>query len=921
MSDPAGDEIGQALVQRCRAIHEGSGEAIDWVAEVRRNSQRLDRESDSLTHKLRRVRNLVTRLGRAAGRPVSVGFFGLSQAGKSYLISALAAGESGELKTNLEGLKLNFIKHVNPPGQGKEATGLVTRFTRRPSDAPPGYPLELSLFSEVDLAKVLGNSFCNDFDREQVVWDLSPAHLRQHLAALEPRRTNRPTGGVTEDDVVDLLEYFEQRFPKTNEDLKVAYWPSAIALAPYLKPADRAALFSVLWGEIRELTETYLALRQGIAATGYAQAVYCPVSALVSQGPSGELSQADSIMNVDILERLGRDDADTLQVVPRRGDEILEPVTLPRSLLAALTTELRFVLADPPRMALLEQVDLLDFPGYRGRLAVADIGGVRKALNDDPVDPVAQLVLRGKVAYLFERYTDDQEMNLLVLCAPSTKQSDVKDLGPVLQNWVHSTQGADPRARARRSPGLIWAITMFDLRLNPAPDTDTEDLMRKGWEGLMKLNLTERFGSYGWLQEWSPGRPFNNLFLVRKPRMAAAVIDTDDTAGERSIVEGQRDRLGRLRRTFCDEPLVRRHLEDPGAAWDAMLSLNDGGISRLADYLGGVAQPETKLGRIGEQVDEVVEELVRHRFGAYYRAEGAAEVDNKRRLSERVLGALRQRANRFADLLLALQPPREALRSLYLRADEAADANPPADPGGAASPTPAEPPTDGGLIDLGFLLGGAPAVSAQNAGADSGETRPRRAANPGAISFVRAVQRFWIGHLKALPEDPHWPHYLGIEKGALEDLIGELITAADRLGLEDAMLGLIEAAESQTAATRSRLAERQVYVTGARIARFIDYLGCDDLPLDERPRSLIDARRPVFAPAEPIPPGALPVLAPTQVNFSAHFIVDWFEAFKDLAVANAGHAAGRDVSPDQNARLGQILGRISGGIPAATGVG
>ena len=96
------------LVQRCRAIHDGGGEAIRWVGDVRRDSQRLDRESDSLIDKLRRVRNLCGRLGRADARPVSVGFFGLSQAGKSYLISAMAAGTGGELETDLDGERLNY---------------------------------------------------------------------------------------------------------------------------------------------------------------------------------------------------------------------------------------------------------------------------------------------------------------------------------------------------------------------------------------------------------------------------------------------------------------------------------------------------------------------------------------------------------------------------------------------------------------------------------------------------------------------------------------------------------------------------------------------------------------------------------------------------------------------------------------------
>ncbi|PFN93893.1 hypothetical protein COJ85_26070, partial [Bacillus sp. AFS076308] len=68
---------------------------------------------------------------------------------------------------------------------------------------------------------------------------------------------------------------------------------------------------------------------------------------------------------------------------------------------------------------------------------------------------VSQLILRGKVAYLFERYTDNQEMNALVVCTGSTKQSDVNDVGPVLTRWIEKTQGADSAARSKRDTGLI----------------------------------------------------------------------------------------------------------------------------------------------------------------------------------------------------------------------------------------------------------------------------------------------------------------------------------------------------------------------------------------------------------------------------------------------------------------------------------
>jgi len=938
----------QAITLRCDELHAGCGEAIDWVARVRSESPRLDRESDSLIDKLRRSRNLARRLGRAASRPVSVGFFGLSQAGKSYLISALAAGEDGELETDLHGRRLSFIAHVNPPGGGKEATGLVTRFTRRPSAAPPGFPLELALLTEADLAKVLGNAFFHDFDREKLDWDLSPAHIRAHIKALAPRRQAYAVPGLDADGVVELLEYFEQRFWQTNKKLKADFWPSTLELAPFLEPADRAALLSLLWGEIPELTQAYLMLRGALARIGHAAAVYCPLEALVREAADGKLSQADSIMNVDILERLGRDQTDLIEVLPKPVEAVaptaapiagtgsivpdrltgsivpgaltgsLTPVALPRSLLAALTAELRFVLAEPPRAKLLERVDVLDFPGYRGRLAVADIGEVRNQLKDDQVDPVAQLILRGKVAYLFERYTDDQEMNLLVLCAPSHKQSDVKDLGPVLETWVHSTQGATAQARAGRRPGLIWALTMFDQRLNPGT-SPTEDLMRKGWEGMMKLALLERFATYSWLREWAPGKPFDNLFLVRKPGLAAAVIETDDD-GEHRVMATQAERLAQLRSTFCEEPSVRKHLADPAAAWDAMMRLNDGGIARLAEYLAAVASPEAKLARITEQLDALTEELILHRFASYYRQEGAAEVENKQRLVERVLAALKPRAGRFADLLAMLQPPRDGLRALYLRTDDLDVGLPAAvsGDGDAARAASGDLPEDdlGGLIDLDAMLG-ATAASPDTTNTATASHDSIAPPSTSAGRFVSALMRFWIGQLKALPEDAGKMAFVGIGRAALEDLIGELITAADRLGLERDLTALIDESEGPAAAKRAGLAERQVHVAYRRIARFVDYLGFDDVDQDARPRSLLDAGKAIFEPPPLIPSGALPVLSNAPLNYSGQYILDWFEAFRALAIGNAGHSAGREISAEQNARLGAILARIKGTAIAA----
>ncbi len=878
----------EALAERCNSIIEGAGDAVAWVKEVRQGSQRLDREADRLIEELRRKRNLCRRLGAAARRPLSVGVFGMSQAGKSYLISTLARGADGELRTLLDGHALGFIGHINPPGGGKEATGLVTRFTRQPSSAPAGFPIELALFSEADLVKVLGNSFFNDFDSNRVSVNSDETHIREHLATLEKRRLPNPTGGLGEDEMVDLFDYFTKRFERPMAPLRADYWPAVVELAPRLAPADRARLLSVLWGEIPELTDAYLRLRNLLAQLSYARVVYVPLEALVAPAGAGFEWRPDSILNVDVLNHLGRDAFAPLSVLPVTDESVGAPVAVPRAALAALTAEMKFVLAQPPLAGFLEQVDLLDFPGYRGRLGIGGIEEVRKAVKSEDADPVAQLLLRGKVAYLFEAYTEDQEMSLLLMCTRCDQQIEVTSLAQPLSTWVHSTQGETPAVRASRRPGLLWVITQLDLRLRAKPGQTTTQ-MQQEWSNLIHITLQERFGKCDWLGEWAPGRPFDNTFLVRKPGMDRSLFALDDKGQELGFLnEEERQRLSNQREIFLANEAVRHHIADAEGAWDAVLGINDGGMGRLAAYLAGVASREAKLLRIGEQLQHIGDDLGTRWLGPYFQAEGADEVLKKRALAERVAGAVVERADAFGELLHFLQPPAEPLRRLYLRSDAA----PEVPQGGAGQAEAAAAPRKR-LINL----PGKSTASAAAAPPLSGR----------AALFARAALSSWIKQLKDLPDDEGKRRLLDLPAQVLQAIGDELITAADRQRLEERLIAALAPLEEKRSTTRMRIVDQQALQARNLIDAFVATLGLGDVPLERRLASPAAEDRRLFEPPPPIPPKSLPDLPPEELPYSGSYILDWLEAFRALAVDNAGHSAGREITPEQNLRLGEIL--------------
>jgi hypothetical protein len=621
--------------------------------------------------------------------------------------------------------------------------------------------------------------------------------------------------------------------------------------------------------------------------------LHAPLSALVEPTSNTEgFVQKDSIMNVDILERLGREDDTPISVcLPEHENQVM---VIQRSVLAALTAELTFALANEPAQPIFNEVDLLDFPGYRGRLELESFNDL-SAAGGRQHNPITQLFLRGKVAYLFERYTDSQEMNVLVVCAASHKQSDVADVGPVLSSWIDRTQGETAEKRAHRPSGLIWAITMFDMKIADSLSKD-ESMLEMVWDNLIKMTMLERFQQYAWMQNWRPGNPFDTTFLVRKPRLPVTFLTLENDT-ELAIAPNSVNALGLMQQTFCRNALVQQHVRNPQDAFESMLALNDGGISRLSTYLGQVAVRDHKLSRISEQLDELLHDLIEGRLGPWFQHEGADEIMARKRSAEMVINALKPRARLIGELQQALLPSDDVLQSLYMSSEFEA-------PSAAQSPQSQE--TSGAALDLGDdfifdepldLFGDQPPKSMPSTKEPS--------LNSSDARYARAVIRQWIEHLRSLPENSRLVSYLGVPKRALEQLTDELITSITRLDLQDALLDRVAQTE-EVGTKRERLVSRQVLASTTLLGDFLVWLGQHNIPMDQREHSRLHADAKLFQP--PVRPRAsLPALSEQPSDYGRTYLADWLVSLAKLILENAGHDAGREISIELNARLGEIL--------------
>ncbi|MGU9992158.1 hypothetical protein D0839_13990 [Bordetella avium] len=883
------------LTRQWGAILDNAGRAIEWVEQVRGNSKRLNSEADSLVHALRQTRNKSRNLQKAAGTPMTVGFFGESQAGKSFLISALGANDQGKFETVYGGQRVNFIDHINPPGSGKEATGLVTRFTnqaRTPEDA--AFPIEVRLLAEIDLAKILCNAWFNDFDQNKVDYQLNEQRVSEMLNRYAGRAQATPQEGLSADDVVSLWDYARAAFGKALQPLENGYWQEAMTLAPRLSTDDRAQFFSLLWGALPELTQVYADFAASLRKLKNASTAFLPLSALTTTVDGRLQYGRDSIMSVDALVRQGSAQDNIVTVRPEVSGKLAAPTDLRVSHLAALTVELVFPSVEPKRVASIEAVDLLDFPGYRGRYKASRLSDISADEN-----PVAQLFLRGKVAYLFESYTDTQAMNGLVLC--THEQSNVSDIANVLERWVDRTQGETPQSRGQRACGLFWAITKFDMRLQNMLRLDGDSQIVEGWYGMVQGTMEERYGHLGFMKTWSE-TAFNNVYLVRKPLIEGSFIKI--RGGLEEIDPDKREGLARLGQAFISHDSVARRVADPQRAWEAVLKENDGGMSRLADGIAGIADLEFKLSRLRQQHTEELQREggILARLAQYHKDIDGDDVALKKQRGQFLAQALYGVRKAIPELMHAMELPREDLRDLYLNG---LHRQPQADESGDQAATQDTPDVNpfASVEDNPF------ATADSNPFAQSAEApaaKPVKAALKTADHlYAEAVFQRWIAHLRDLPERKRLIDSLFIKKEVVETLVDELITAANRLDLQGSLAASLTGRQDSSS-TREQLVMRQVLRAQLILNDFIAWLGYLTMPLEERPVSIANKQR-LFARTTRLDATDLPQLDEQPADTNTEYAGYWLTGLMNVVQGNAGHMAGSEISIEQNQALGGIL--------------
>ena len=574
-----------SLVNQCENLIDASTNLIDWL---KTNEPDV---SSSVKRNIHRQREQAKKLKNAASSNMTLGIFGESQAGKSYLVEEMAKDpKNKKLIVVLGKEEKNFLTEINYEGGSQsESTGLVTRFTVDPIETPDGFPISVKLLSQTNFIKILINSYFEDFSLGEKnipkVDDFK--NLEQKL---KQNSSNKNVDCFLEKDVDDLRVYMEEIIKPKRTDSKLwdffdqsDYWEIVGDLAPKLDLEDRIEVLSILWGKVGAFSEYFALVYEVLKQLNFETNVFCSSDALFPRNKS--------VIQVGCLKKVAEGWDDQVQVCNNSKDETY----IPKYLLATIIEELEFQISEASS-PFFKYTDLLDFPGARSR---------KMWENPDEIlsnpDNLGEAILRGKVAYLFENYTLNFGVNGLLLCIKPGNQ-EIQTLPDYVGRWIDVVQGETAEYRSGKSTALFLVFTKFDLRIQTLTSTGADK--QNVWNDTIKNSLLEFYGRSGnWVTQWDNQKGFNNIFWLRNPEASSALVSKDKNGKEISFTVP--DLINEIKEIYLKDDLIQKHVNDPETAYDAALKFNDGGIGYLRDKLSNVFVKELKNAQIEHRILKV----------------------------------------------------------------------------------------------------------------------------------------------------------------------------------------------------------------------------------------------------------------------------------------------------------------------------
>ncbi len=594
---------------------ESINEALAWIKDNR------PEDYDQKFQQLVECRRTLRKIAEAAENNPGIAAFGKSQVGKSYLISCLLQDNGKPFMVHAKDKEYNFVFSINPPseeGGGRESTGVVSRFSsfkRHPQLYSRDFPVLIRTFSVADVIIILADSYFNDFANNNSLSESEIKQLSKDLVEKYNPRLPIPGAPLCADDMLFVKDYFKKHINNAQAINKTSLFDRLSLIIDRVPVNEYASIFANLWFNNECFTMLFNKLLDTLSAFSFSKYIYLPIESVLHEGV-----RENTIMSVQCLKQLFVSDSPytTDAYICQDGQFIKQASGMPKSELCAICAEAVFKIEDEflastgqydlegigedvkarinrqgVNMDMLTDNDLLDFPGARSR----EQENVEKLSKGNVLD----FFLRGKVAYLFNKYNENMGINILLYCHHN-KDNDVTYLYRLLEEWVNNYVGHDPEERRQKlaqtkvSP-LFYIGTMFNLDMSLGVGAvATESAIEQRWKGRFDTVMNGQCfhrNSVDWIKNWTaPGEDFKNSYVLRDYKFSGPksglYAGFDETQRETSMIM-KKDYYDMMRKTFINSPYVKQYFSDPALSWDVAATIRNDGALYIIEQLAEVA--------------------------------------------------------------------------------------------------------------------------------------------------------------------------------------------------------------------------------------------------------------------------------------------------------------------------------------------
>ena len=629
------------------------------IAWIKKNKpEHYEQRFMQLVEERRKLRKLVL----AERENPAIAAYGKSQAGKSYLMSNILQKDGKPFLVTIDGKAYNFINEMNPITDNTEATGVVTRFSsflRNSERFSERFPIMMKTLSVTDIILVLCDGYFNDLGDYTVPSGSEINQLADEFYVKYKDMAEQQNAPMTADDILDMKDYFRKYINNAQAFYsRDATFFERLALVIRRVPvADYPSIFKHFWSCESHLSRLFERLLQTMRRLNFSSEVYLPVEAVLHHGIN-----ENTIMSVQCLNGLAAETEPrfTDAYLRQEGDSYAKVEALHKSEMSAICAEIvvriekdflessssyememvnestrSAITGTPIQKGILKTTDLLDFPGARSRKK-------ESVTTLEKGQILTTVLLRGKVAYLFNKYSDARVINVLLFCQDNA-QNDVTDLFSTLDKWVNTYVGKTPEERARMlqicngvSP-LFYVGTKFNIDMEEKQNSaanEREAVDGRWFARFKKVLYSECFNADGvqWVKNWTrPGEFFRNSYLLRDFKYSglktSKLYKGFAEEGQETELNLPRPFYNVLRQSFCESQEVRMFFENPALSWDVACTLRNDGALYIIEKLSVVSDCLSKArdSQFQQQLTETRSQLLSI-MNEYHVSEDADEL-------------------------------------------------------------------------------------------------------------------------------------------------------------------------------------------------------------------------------------------------------------------------------------------------------